>query len=170
MIVLALDISSKIGFAVGPPGRKPIFGTHPLPKSFDPNDFGQRFAAFRVWLLDMMILHRPNMLAFEEPIAPRGVNMASSWTTIRFLIGLVSIAEEAAGAMHVDTTEANVSTVKKHWAGSGRADKRDMIAACNRMGWHVATDHEADAIGLWDYTIHVLRANRRIAAALPSLR
>lgn len=167
MKVLALDIASSVGFAVGEAGRAPIWGTHRLPKPFDANDFGQRFVAFDQWLSDMIAAHQPSIVAFEEPIAPRGVNMVSNWTTIRFLIGLVSIAELAAHRAGCDTCEANVSTVKKHWGGSGRADKSDMIAACARMGWRVATDHEADAIGLWDYTIHVTRSNRRIAEALP---
>lgn len=167
MKVLALDIASNVGFAVGAAGSAPIVGTYRLPKSFDPNDFGQRFVAFDRWLTETLEVHQPRVVAFEEPIAPRGVNMLSNWSTIRFLIGLVAIAELVAHGFGCETTEANVSTVKKHWAGNGRADKADMIAACFRLGWKVANDHEADACGLWDYTVHVLKANRRIAAALP---
>jgi Holliday junction resolvasome RuvABC endonuclease subunit len=154
MIVMALDISTKIGFAVGTPAAKPAFGTYPLPKPSDPDDFGSRFAALDKWLGDQITIHRPALLAFEAPIPPRGDNMTSNWPTIRLLIGLVSVAEMGAAHAGIPCEEVAVPTWKKGFTGTGRADKADVITKCMSLGFRVATDHEADAIGILSHILH----------------
>lgn len=154
MKVLALDISTNIGFAVGSSAAKPVFGTHRLPKPLDPDDFGSRFAAFDLWLGEAIAFHEPTVIVFESPIPPRGNNLVTMWSTIRILIGLVSIAEMAASHGGVDCEEVAVPTWKKSFTGSGRADKRDVMARCRQLGFMVRTDHEADAIGILSHTLH----------------
>jgi hypothetical protein len=41
--------------------------------------------------------------------------------------------------------------VKKHFAGTGRADKSAMIARCRQLGWPARNDHEADAAAVWSH-------------------
>jgi Holliday junction resolvasome RuvABC endonuclease subunit len=157
MKAMSLDISTKVGFAVGNAAAKPIFGTHPLPKPLHTDDFGSRFAAFDLWLADQLTVHAPDMLAFESPIPPRGTNIDTMWGTIRLLIGLVSIAEMAASHAGIACIEVAVPTWKKGFTGSGRADKTDVITKCMGLGFMVATDHEADAIGILSHVLHVHR-------------
>lgn len=155
MIVMALDISTKVGLAVGGATAKPIFTTYQLPKPSDPDDFGSRYDALDLYLGDQITVNKPDLIAFEAPIPPRGQNIEATWPTIRLLIGLVAVAEMAAAHAGIDSFEVAVPTWKKSFTGSGRADKADVIAKCMRLGFRVATDHEADAIGILSHTLHV---------------
>lgn len=154
MKCMALDIASNVGLAVGTSTARPAFTTHKLPKPSDPDDFGSRFAAFDLWLGEQITLHTPTLIAFESPIPPRGQNLDTMWSTIRLLIGLVSVAEMGAAHAGIPCEEVAVPTWKKGFTGSGRADKADVITKCMGLGFRVATDHEADAIGILSHILH----------------
>ena len=51
---------------------------------------------------------------------------------------------------HVFQEPIYTTTVKKHWTGSGRAGKTDMIDQAKARGFGVKNDNEADALALLD--------------------
>ena len=45
------------------------------------------------------------------------------------------------------------SRIKKHFTGSGRATKEDMVMRCRQRGWRPETADEADALALLDMAV-----------------
>ena len=153
--MLALDIATKFGWAVGSAESIPLFGSHQLPKPRYEGDFSARFLALAQWLHDAIDMHKPDMIVYEEPVMPRGVEMSTTWATTRLLIGLVSWADGVAEDRGLKAFEVNNSTWKKHFSGSGRAEKIDTIRRCFSLGLHPADDNAADAIGILSYALHM---------------
>lgn len=145
--VLALDCSTAVGFAYfATSDGAPRCGTWRAPKSWAVEDYGERFLHFHNWLCDTMTAFQPDVLAFESPILPRGsMDMQTTEHTLRLLIGFAAIAELLAKLRGIRCFEVNVSTAKRMLAGSGRAEKDDMVIAATRRGWPVADHHQADA-------------------------
>lgn len=161
--VLALDCSTFVGWAYfSADGAAPKCGTWKAPKAWAVEDYGLRFAKFHNWLADMLTTFRPDALAFESPVLPRGSQgLVTTEHTLRTLIGLVSVAELVTHLRGVRCFEVNVATAKKMLTGNGRAEKADMVIAATSRGFDVGDDHQADAcaVGL------VALANMRARAA-----
>lgn len=155
MKVLALDIATRLGWAVGSAGSLPLFGAHQLPKARYDGDFSGRFVAMAQWLHDMIDMHAPTLIAYEEPLMPRGVEMTTTWATTRLLIGLVSWADGVAEDRGVAAMEVNNSTWKKHFVGNGRAEKIDTIRKCFSLGMQPPDNNAADAIGILSFALHI---------------
>ena len=49
---------------------------------------------------------------------------------------------------------ASPATVKKHFAGSGSAQKPQIMAACDRRGWAPQDADAADALAVLDWGVH----------------
>lgn len=151
MTVLALDIASNTGAAWDAPGgRRPLCASWRAPYA-DPKDFGSRFLSFMRWLDEVVLVVKPRILAFEAPLVPHGANMKTSADTVRYLIGLASIAEMVASDHEIEVVEENLGTIKKYFTGSGHAKKHDMMARAKALNWAAANHNEADAAGLWAY-------------------
>jgi len=153
--LLALDLSGKTGWAVMVRGSAPIFGTWVAPPEAV-GEYGKRHSAFRLWLLEMDMVHGFDGFAFESPI----MKPTDDMHILRVLIGYAVVVEECAGWLkrqsgreHFGCTEVSVQTTKKALTGDAYADKKKMIAAACRRGWRVADDHQADAgaVGLVGY-------------------
>jgi hypothetical protein len=140
--LLALDLSSNIGWALFTPGGPPRFGTLPYEGLGKPRICGQ----FGDWLDDFYSVMPWQGLAWEAPFLKPGDKVAK----IKILIGLVGIAFEFVGSRHhlMPHWEVQPKEVKKRMTGRQDADKVDVIKACWSLGWKVATDHEADACGV----------------------
>lgn len=149
--VLALDLSSHTGWAVDAPGGgdKPLSGVVDFDLHGD--EYGPTFSAFRNFLNDAVCIHEPEVLAFEAPLMPHGGNFMTSEQTVRLLIGLAAHAEQIGHAMGLETVECNVQTVKRFFTGTGRAQKADMIARCNAIGWPVKNHNAADALAVYAF-------------------
>lgn len=148
-VILALDLASKIGWALGKPGARPKHGAHQLPSTGD--EIGRFAHAFDLWLSDTLTMHKPERVVFEGSVMP-GIGKTTPMT-VRKLTGLTWHTELVCHRRDVICNEANVSTIKKFWAGSGNAKKPDMIAAARAHGFSVGRDdNQADALALWHYT------------------
>ena len=143
-----LDLATNVGVAVGQPSSDPRFWTHTLPSTGD--DIGRFARAYDEWLHDFITVEQPALVAFEAPILSAG---KTSISTARKLTGLAWHTEFVCGARQVAYFEANLMTIKKRVAGSGKAQKDDMIAVARRYGWQVRTEHEADACAGWAFTV-----------------
>ena len=97
-------------------------------------------------------MHRPDVLAWEEPIRDipgRPFGGKTNMGTRKFLQGLAAVADLAGVRGGVARRiEVPTATAKKKLAGHGHADKDMMIAAAVRMGIIVADEHQADALAV----------------------
>ena len=129
----------------------------------------ETFSAFRARLGSFFLEHKPSMIWFERPLFS-GQHKGNAAAVLAF--GLAALTEEVAitGRKLLGPTlvrSVAISTVKKHFAGSGKAKKPDMIAAARSRGWSPGDDNEADALAVLSYGIWTeieRRESRRVAA------
>lgn len=150
-VVLFLDLSrSATGFAFDGDNNRPRTGVYKLVAGG--HDRGRAFWKFGEWLYDMIGASGAEIVGYEAPIisgVPTGEHEAI------LLIGLAAITEQVAASRGVRSTKAAVSTVRKHFCGSGVAKKPDVVMRCRQLGYDVehSTDR-ADAAAGWDYFKH----------------
>jgi Holliday junction resolvasome RuvABC endonuclease subunit len=152
--LLALDLSTHVGWALLERGRVPSFGTEHLP----PAPVGQpagRFAHLEAWLAAMREQHDYHALAYEAPILPfKAGTLATTVPTLTLLWGLGTVVELVAYRAGLRCVACPVVQAKITLAGTWRATKDDMVrAALLRRHWTVADHHQADAaaVGIWSY-------------------
>ena len=160
--ILALDLSSTVGWAYGLPGRGPAldFGSWALARTSN-DTMGSRFASFDNELRAALKRFRPQHLCLEAPLPPQAQTNA---TSCRIAYGLDAIARGNAYrfscAVHaIDTRSARAEVVPKPPRGMFRDDKvsKDTIIAwAKSQGRAVTNDHQADALVILEYYRHRL--------------
>jgi crossover junction endodeoxyribonuclease RuvC len=146
--ILTLDLATNTGFCIGAPADpNPKFGHFTIPPTGD--DVGRFGFTFDDWLSGVFDFHNVGFCVFEMPILPAKTQLM----TVRKLTGLAMLTEMQCRRRKIPVREARASSVKKHFAGSGRAKKVDTMDVCRRYGWRVKTDDEADACALWAYSV-----------------
>ena len=146
--ILALDLATNTGWCAGQPAEpNPRFGHFTIPPTQD--DVGRFGIIFEDWLNETIDDLAPALVNFEAPILPKQTQPM----TVRKLTGLTLLTEMICRKRNIACRETRASTVKKHFAGSGRAEKSDTMAVCRRYGWRVRTSDEADACALWVYSV-----------------
>lgn len=160
MRYLALDIATVTGYAADRPGGgdTPVTGT--VRVRVEDEDLGAAFLEFEQHVEDLIAVHRPGVLAFEAPLViggGRGTTRPTNHATVRLLFGLAAIAELVGTRRQLQVFEAHIGSVRRHFCGSGRADKREVLARCKLLGWDVKTADAADGAAIWDYARHTLR-------------
>lgn len=146
--ILALDLATRLGWACGSPDEEPHYGSKLLPSTGA--EIGRFGDAYDQWILDMITLENPALVVFEAPF----VSGTGNANTARKLMGLCWQTEIACYRRQIRCMEHNNSSVKKMFAGNGRAEKGEMIAAAQRLGWDPKDDNAADALGLWACAVH----------------
>lgn len=136
-----LDLATNIGWAAGPSGSDPQFGSHKLPSTGE--DIGKFLSAYDTFLNDWISFYELGFVGFEAPIH---TGKKTAFGTVRKLVALAAHTEFVCYRRMIKCQEAHVGTIKKSFAGSGRAQKPDMMHIAKRYGWPVKTDHEADAL------------------------
>ena len=154
MKVLALDIATNMGIAVGMSGGAPRAWSVHLGQAPDERRFSKLLSVTAALIAE----HKPDLVAIEAPI---GGNMKSD-----YLIGLAAIARGVCFNRGVRTEVCNIATVRKHFLGmhftakhfpgktkgaAKAAIKVQVIARCGLLRWHVEDDDAADACAIWDY-------------------
>lgn len=159
MVLLALDLASTLGYAVGTPGGVIAHGSFKLPSTgCEIGTFGD---AYWRWLDSALSRWSVGEVVFESPILPGKTNL----TTLRKLYGLTLVTEMAAGRRHIPVREANLSSIRVHFLGVARAPasvpkperrawiKEATITQCRRLGFRPVDDNDADALALFSYTL-----------------
>lgn len=146
--ILALDLGTKTGVARGVAGQRPALETWVMPAGGGA-EVGPFMDAFEKRL--SASLDGVSLLVFEAPFV--GPKMLANMHVARRLIGLPALCEMVAHRFGVEVAECNIGTVKRDFAGHGRAEKWQMIQAAEARGYTPANDHEADALGCFVYTI-----------------
>lgn len=166
-MILALDLATNAGWCCGLGDDLPEVGHVTMPDTKE--EVGPFLSFFQRWLQAMILEHRPTYVVFEAPMLPKARfdratgKMTQAPTTIattRKLQGLAGVCEMVVFDLNfegrnkpswtqVEVREVFLQTVKKELAGSGRAEKPDMMRAAKRCGVDVRTYDEADAFGVW---------------------
>ncbi|WP_446097994.1 crossover junction endodeoxyribonuclease RuvC [Candidatus Liberibacter asiaticus] len=142
MSVLALDLGSKMGFAVRKSDQ--IFSGV---VKFENGRFeggGMRYLKFQNWLDDLRGI---KTIWFEEVRRHLGVDASHAYGG--FLAVLASWCERHGIAY----SGVPVQTIKKHITGKGNANKALVVLAVKGLGFNPIDDNEADALALLDYVL-----------------
>lgn len=141
MSLLALDLGTRMGFAIGSTGAV-VSGTWNLKQSrFD--GAGMRFVKMRQRLSETYAAYTFEVVYFEEVRRHAGTDAAHAYGG--YLATLQSWCEENS----VPYEGVPVGEIKKAWTGKGNANKEAMIAEAVRRGFLPADDNEADALALF---------------------
>lgn len=165
MRILCLDLSSSTGWACGSHDPTPIaHGILKLPKTGE--DLGRFLCAFREWLGHAIEELAPAKIIYEMPILPKNMSLMA----VRKLNGLCGQAEVTASDYKVETREANLLDIRKHFIGTARAPKAittpelrrrwlkdSTVDECQRRGFRVAGDDDADALAILSYGLTLER-------------
>lgn len=161
-MIVGLDLATSTGFAYGDGFGRPHTGALRMPSTGD--DVGGFLVFFRGWLFPL--LHRLAeaeaqrggrlTVVFEAPLL---LNQGeTNIATVRKLTGLAGVTEMIVAdlkglGLPIEVRETTLSTVKLALAGSGRAEKGDMVAAARAAGFTLSAgkegQDEADAVGVW---------------------
>lgn len=143
--ILALDLGTSTGFAVGDRGHM-LSGTWSLkPGRYDGG--GMRFVKFRGALNEVRAACGVERVYFEEVRRHAGVDAAHVYG------GLMATLQAWCEEHAIPYSGVPVGTIKKSFTGAGNANKAKMIAECERRGYRPATDDEADAIALFAWAL-----------------
>ncbi|UQR66190.1 hypothetical protein LRP30_13440 [Bradyrhizobium sp. C-145] len=158
--ILALDLASRTGWAVGYPNEdKPHSGSVRFAR--EGASMGAVFAGCRQWLNEFLATENDiKLVVFEAPMVPQHMAGRTNAEIIRVLIGLCAVVEEFTYARGYDVREARVSDVRTHFIGSNRHKRKEAksltMDACYRLGWTPSDDNAADALALWHYQAAML--------------
>lgn len=149
--ILALDIGTKMGWALACPGMPYIYsGT----EDFKPSRWeggGMRFMKFKSWLTDVKQSADKglDMVVYEEVRRHMSTDAAHAYGGF---LGMLT-----AWCEHHDIayTSVPVGTIKKHATGRGNANKEAMIDAMKAKGHNPCDDNEADALALMHYALEL---------------
>lgn len=156
--VIALDLSTKLGFCHDGPGGRPVWGLKLL-KVEDWQRLGPSRTQFRKWLIELCAVVQPDLIAFEAALVFGGRGGSTSKTrleVIRNQFGLADHAEQIADQLGIRCTECTNNEIKSHWVGHGRAEKNEMCSMARRMGCDIYDDNMADALAQWSLVKHSL--------------
>ncbi|WP_082889788.1 crossover junction endodeoxyribonuclease RuvC [Achromobacter ruhlandii] len=145
--ILALDLGTKTGFALRRRDGAMRYGTVDFTprKSWTP---GQRWARFRGWLADTVATFQIDAVVYERVVF--GHSSAASSDVYG---GFKALVELAADTHSLTLSSVAVPTVKKHFTGSGRADKEPMLAQAKARGFSPDSHNAADALAILSWAV-----------------
>lgn len=145
--ILALDLGTKTGYALRRRDGAMRYGTVDFTprKSWTP---GQRWARFRGWLADTVATFQIDAVVYERVVF--GHSSAASSDVYG---GFKALVELAADTHHLTLSSVAVPTVKKHFTGSGRADKDAMMSQARFLGFNPDSHNAADALAILSWAV-----------------
>lgn len=160
-MILALDLASVSGWAVGEPGsRTPAHGTIRFAAAGASHE--AIFAKAYDWTTKMMDTFKPNLVVWEAPLPTsfRRVRGKTNADTTSILFGLPAVVGAAVYASGIyDIRKAETNEVRRHFIFSNpkRVKAKPLVMQqCRAMGWEIADDNEADALATWSYMCAIL--------------
>lgn len=141
---MALDLGTKCGYAILRADGRVESGEARFPVK-DGEGQGIRYVRFRRWLVEMKQAH-PDIaeLVYEQVMGHGAFQIIAS-----HVYGGLLATLQAFGEHHgIVYRGIGVATIKKQFAGHGKASKTDMIRQCEALGFRPNSDNEADAIAI----------------------
>lgn len=163
--ILALDLASVTGWALGIPGEQPRHGSHRFASVGASHE--AIFAGAANWMGGMITKFVPGLVIWEAPM-PTSFNRGrttSDVTTV--LYGLPAVIGAVAYMRGIyDIRKANTKDVRLHFIGCNpkRAKAKPLVKhQCRVMGWEVKDDNEADALAVWSFMCSILEPKLAVA-------
>jgi Holliday junction resolvasome RuvABC endonuclease subunit len=160
-IILGIDPATKTGFACQQVGcnAPPVFGSWDYSRVVTdetPNRSGHRLSAFREDLSTMVANNHVTLVAYEE--AMWGTHNHETAAFHGEMRGIIKLVCAVHGIQHKGY---NPGTIKKFWAGHGKAEKKGMMRACKTwLNLDVDDPDAADALAIMSLAIDELRVDR----------
>jgi hypothetical protein len=160
MLVLALDIATRTGFACGRVGELPTFGSIRFGNASS-ND-NVIFAGALNWCARFLDPQpRPELLAIESLLPPDAMGGRTTRNVRDRLAGLHGIVRAVACLRDIPRIEAYaVGDVRQHFIGDRKAKrevaKRETMRRCVQLDWHVQDDNAADALATWSFACSLI--------------
>jgi hypothetical protein len=155
--VLALDLATVTGWALGKVGDDPKFGHIRFAKRGETHAVAYR--ELRAWMEKMLAWNKAvNLIVYESPAVPSIMAGKTNIDTTRLLFGLSENLEEFCHA-RIELREASVSQVRAHFIGQNlksKIAKPMTLEKCRELGWMCETTDESDACALWSYQCGLL--------------
>lgn len=144
--ILALDLGTKLGWAMLPRGGQITHGTESFAprKSWSP---GQRWQRFRTFLHEVVSRHNIHVIAYEDVKRHVGTDAAHAYGAF------LALTELVADSHRVRLVPVGVGTIKKHWTGKGNSDKAAMEAQARARGFRPESDNDADALAILHWAL-----------------
>jgi Holliday junction resolvasome RuvABC endonuclease subunit len=143
-VIIALDIATTTGVAVGEPGCKPRAWSFKI----EGKTQADRFADLSRLIGGLFKTYSVDQVGFEAPFVGRNPPVAKA------LFGYRAIVMMHASLKLLPSSEVDVATIRKHFLGSagfrGPEAKTLTMQRCAELGWNAADDNAADALALWD--------------------
>lgn len=156
--ILALDLASVTGWAVGEPGMMLAHGSIRFASKGASHE--AIFANAYEWMLDKIAVYGPSLVVWEAPLTTTFTRGKTTNDTTTVLFGLPAIIGCAAYQRGVyDIRKAETRLVRLHFIGQNpkrTIAKRLVIRQCAAHGWDVKDDNEADACATWSYMCSLL--------------
>lgn len=156
MNILAFDFGIKTGWASLKefPGNRSVLesGVQEFPLNRGESS-GMRFLRFNSWLDRIFELVEPNLAVYET------AHHRGGYAT-ELLVGMATRLQERCAKEKADfpVMAVHSMTLKKQIAGTGKANKEDMVRIANeKFGIQVKDDNEADALLLLEYARRSLK-------------
>lgn len=154
-IVLALDLATTTGVAVGRVGDTPKCFSYRFASkgASKPAIFGKALQ----WCIAFLREHKPDVIAIEAALPSTFIRGRTNKNTNDVLVGLIAIVEAVAYARGIyKIHEHSVSQVRSHFIDTNvcARDEAKMytIRKCRSLGWlEAADDDAADAAAIWSY-------------------
>jgi Holliday junction resolvasome RuvABC endonuclease subunit len=155
MKIVALDIATQTGVAVGDSGGNPKSWSVDLGKSLSQ---ARRLSEVLRLTQELIETHAPDFVALEAAIGGRNASA--------YLIKLVGCVEAVCANRGVPCEAFHSGSIRKHFLGKAytardfphfkvaaakKAIKGLVMDRCRLLGWDVEDDNAADACALWDY-------------------
>jgi len=158
-MILALDLASVCGWAVGDPGKLLAHGSLRFARQGSSHE--AIFAKAHVWLDDKIETFRPTTVVWEAPLPASFKRGKTNVDTTTLLYGLPAVIGALTYLRRIyDIRKAATRDVRLHFIGQnpkGAKAKPMVIRQCRAMGWDVKDDNEADACATWHYMCSLIR-------------
>lgn len=142
MTILALDLGTKMGWALLMADGTIMSGTYPL-TSANKDGAGMVFLRFKRWLDGMR-----KYIGADSSICYEAVKRHVGTDAAHMFGGYFAVLSSWCELQKVPYEGVGVAEVKKHATGNGRASKEDMLAAMKLKGHKPEDDNEADALAI----------------------
>lgn len=154
--ILALDVATTTGWAVGRIGGVPSAGAYRF-RGRGATEHDDIWAEALKWLNDMISMHAPDIVALEAPILSPSMGGGSNPKTLMLLTGLQAVMRTTVCLRMPSLARLiHVQSARKVFIGKGnlRGDVAKKMARdrCIELGWLTiedATYDKADALCVW---------------------
>lgn len=142
-VILGLDLATQVGWCAGDGASLPVSDSFRLPATG--SDVGSYLIDARTYYRILLDRFRPVHVVYEAPVTTP--NMTPEVTTK--LHALPGVLEMECVERGIIADKVYPVSIKLRIAGSGRADKKEVMAAVRRAGMKPKNTDESDACGAW---------------------